>query len=159
MNLHQEITTHLNELCKVLSGLSAESYTYSDSHYPASIGKHIRHTIELFTLLEKQYEQGQINYDLRQRDLTIETDKNLAIEKLNFIIQNFEKPDKPLTLISNGINIPTSYHRELLYQLEHIIHHNAIIKPLLDRFAPNGVSENFGYAPSTIKFQSQHVSR
>lgn len=49
--------------------------------------------------------------------------------------------------------IETNYFREVLYNLEHCIHHQALIKVALLNFNYIQISETFGIAPSTIEFR------
>jgi len=158
LSLQNEITSHLDELIQLVSKLNDEQYTYVPKENTASIGRHLRHTLEIFLLLVDHYDKGQINYESRARNLALEEDRALVIYQLNYLKKQFDKPDKPLELINNQLVIKTSYHRELVYQLEHIIHHNAIIRPAVESFLADVIQENFGYAPSTIKYQAKHVS-
>jgi hypothetical protein len=127
----------------------------------ASIGQHTRHIIELFLELEIGYESGDVNYDTRRRDNEIETRRGCAIERLSAIASRIDREGKPLTLVADFgsddntvCRIPTNYHRELLYNLEHTVHHMALL-----RIGINAVSEvelpgNFGIAVSTIKYRN-----
>ena len=158
LSLEKNIKVHLDELIELVTALKDEQYIYLGEGETASIGRHLRHTLEIFLLLVNNYDNGKINYESRARALTLETDRALAIHQLNYLKNQFHKPDKPLEIINNQLVIKSSYQRELLYQLEHIIHHNAIIRPTVASFLGNTVQENFGYAPSTIKYQAKHVS-
>ena len=53
------------------------------------------------------------------------------------------------------INIATNYHREIAYNLEHTIHHMALIRVGLTEVAKIELPENFGVASSTVKFRNQ----
>jgi hypothetical protein len=48
----------------------------------ATIGQHLRHTLEFFVCLEQGYESGIVNYDKRQHDKAIENDKFVALAPL-----------------------------------------------------------------------------
>ncbi len=157
-SLQNDITSHLDELIQLVAKLKDEQYIHVPTGHTASIGRHLRHTVEIFLRLVDYYDDGQINYEDRARNLALEEDRALAIYQLNYLKAHFNKPDKPLELLNNQLVIKTSYHRELLYQLEHIIHHNAIIRPAVEAFLKDAIHENFGYAPSTIKYQAKHVS-
>ena len=51
--------------------------------------------------------------------------------------------------------IESSFERELVYCLEHSIHHKALIKVALREYAlTHLVSNSFGVAPSTLKSRS-----
>jgi hypothetical protein len=127
----------------------------------ASVGQHVRHIIELFQGLENGYEKGIINYENRKRDKQIETDKQLAIELLNSMAANLDRPDKDLIMETcpgenddDCILIKTNYQRELAYNLDHAIHHMAMIRIAINELSDLDIPENFGKAFSTIKFNN-----
>jgi hypothetical protein len=153
------IQSTLQELIDLLEQLDQQLYTMPvEELHQATIGQHTRHIIELFVCLLQGYEAGKVNYDKRKRDKTIENLPACAIEVLHFIQENLNNPDKPLLLESvlgkEHINIPSCYYRELLYNLEHCIHHQALIKVALWGMPQIEVSENFGVAPSTIQYRA-----
>jgi hypothetical protein len=125
----------------------------------ATIGQHVRHIIELYQCLLLGYEQGVVNYDKRKRDHLLETNSYKAINALNKILENLEKENKDLQLefeINNyPMNLSTNYFREIYYNLEHCIHHQALIKVALIELEINNVPEQFGVAPSTIQYRKQ----
>lgn len=149
----------LHELSGLLSKLSNAEYT-NPCHglSGATIGEHTRHIIELFQCLNSQYESGTINYDLRKRDYTIQTDTATAALAIENTLLALEKPNKNLelqqTFDDEKIGIATNYFRELAYNLEHCIHHQALIKvAVLQIGLP--VDENFGVARSTIAYRQE----
>jgi hypothetical protein len=113
----------------------------------------------MFQCLEKQYEAGVVNYDDRKRDYQIQTDTNFAKETIVEIIKNLDKPNKSVILqqIVDGeeLNIESNYHRELLYNLEHCIHHQALIKVAVLQSEHLQIDANFGVARSTIEYRKQ----
>ena len=101
-----------------------------------------------------------VNYDKRERDLRIETDPDFANDALLRVYHLLNKPDKALRLEldysenSPGLlSVATNYHRELVYNLEHTIHHMALIRIGIYEVAAIAVPENFGIAISTIKYR------
>jgi hypothetical protein len=50
-----------------------------------SIGRHVRHIVEFFECLPEATENGEVNYDLRRRDLLIETDPDCALQRIGRI--------------------------------------------------------------------------
>ena len=154
------IKNTLNELSDLLSQLSSEDYT-SPCHglSNATIGEHTRHIIEMFQCLEKQYEGGIINYDDRKRDYRIQTDTSFAKETIIEVIHLLDKPNKNFQLqqLVDGENlfIESNYNRELLYNLEHCIHHQALIKVAVLQNDAIVIDENFGVARSTIEYRKQ----
>ncbi len=154
------IKNTLNELSSLLTQLSIEDYTNPCRGLSnATIGEHTRHIIEMFQCLENQYEVGIINYDDRKRDYLIQTDTEFAKKTIVEVIQTLEKPNKNITLqqVVDGeeLNIESNYHRELLYNLEHCIHHQALIKVAVLQLEHLEIDENFGVARSTIEYRKQ----
>ena len=154
------IKNALDELSDLLKQLSNENYIspcYGLSN--ATIGEHTRHIIEMFQCLNIQYENGIVNYDLRKRDYLIQTDTNFAEKSIKEIISTLDKKNKNLQLqqIVDGeeLLIETNYNRELLYNLEHCIHHQALIKVALLQSESITVDANFGVARSTIEYRNQ----
>ncbi len=68
------------------------------------------------------------------------------------------RADKPLLLAQNldggPVSIPSNYRRELLYNLEHCIHHQAMIRAALQQYAVE-VGAGFGIAHSTLEYKKQ----
>jgi len=52
------------------------------------------------------------------------------------------------------VHFDTNYYREVAYNLEHTIHHMALIKVGIREVSDMEIPENFGVASSTIKFRS-----
>jgi hypothetical protein len=158
--LNSSIYKTLNELSELLSKLSNEDFSKPcPALSNSSIGEHTRHVIEMFQCLEKQYDLGVVNYDKRKRDQYIQTDTIFAKQSIDLILNQLDKPNKFIQLqqFINGeeILIESNYHRELLYNLEHCIHHQALIKVAILQLENILVNDNFGVACSTIEFRKQ----
>lgn len=163
MHLFTASTTILSQLLDLVSQINEEDFKKpSSTLHGATIGQHLRHTIEFFLCLERGLECGIVNYDKRNHDKAIENDKFIAQSTLQSIsdsIINME--DRPLTLevcylLDNPefTTLPTSYSRELVYNIEHAIHHMAIMKIGIREVAPYiQLPNDFGIAPSTIRHQ------
>jgi hypothetical protein len=150
----------LNELSVLVSQLSNEDYC-SPCHdlSNATIGEHTRHIIEMFQCLENQYETGIVNYDHRKRDYRIQTNTAFAKDCIDTILNQVDKPNKNLQLQQifddEELLIDSNYDRELLYNLEHCIHHQALIKVAIIQSKTIEIDENFGVARSTIEYRNQ----
>ena len=156
------IKNTLTELSQLLSQLTAEQYTFPcPALSNSSIGEHTRHSIEMFQCLENQYEVGEVNYDNRKRDFNIQTDTDFAQQAIQNVLINLDKPNKIINLVQQidgeTIQIESNYNRELLYNLEHCIHHQALIKVAVLEDKNIQIDENFGVARSTIEFRKQCV--
>ena len=158
--LSNSCAKQLEELSDLLLQLSQQDYSqFSPVFRTSSIGQHVRHILELFECLIAQYDSGEINYDLRKRDLRMERDPVFALEKIRLIQHQIILPDKDLLLYQDqnpeteGIN--TTYFRELLYNLEHCVHHQALIRLACHAIPGILISEYFGVAKSTLTYNSR----
>lgn len=156
------INNNLDELIDLLKQLSNEEYSSPCTQLSnSSIGEHTRHIIELFQCLENQYELGVVNYDDRKRNVRIQTDTDFAIQQIVQIKNNLDKENKNIVLKqkieSHEIITESNYYRELLYNFEHCIHHQALIKVAILQHSTITIDENFGVARSTIEYRNQCV--
>lgn len=158
--LKVSINNSLNELIDLLKQLSNAQYSEPCSNLSnASIGEHTRHIIEMFECLNNQYDSGIVNYDKRERNFLIQSDTNFAIEKMISIQNSLNKKNKKIKLFQKidgvEINIKSNYFRELLYNLEHCIHHQALIKVAVLQMSHLKINDDFGVARSTIEYRNQ----
>jgi hypothetical protein len=128
-----------------------------------SIGQHVRHIIELFQCLVNGYEEGVVNYDKRKRDISIESSTIVAADMMQAIVAGINKPAKALIIEASFgmegevISVESNFTRELIYNLEHTIHHMALIRVGINELTEIKVSEKFGVAPSTIQHRAACV--
>jgi len=163
MQLYNAIRASFQQLTNVLDQLTAEQYkTPSTNLSGSSIGQHMRHVIELFQCLLAGYDAGSVCYDDRKRDVRIETDPLFARSLLQQIGTSIEQPDKVIALVgvydetaSEQMRVATNYQRELLYNLEHTVHHMALIRVGLKELNAEPAAEHFGIASSTIRHREQ----
>lgn len=161
LHLTGAIKDVFDQISNVLLDLSDEEYTLPSSLlFNASIGQHVRHIVELFIELDKGYETGIVNYEKRKRDYRIETDRHFAANLLTDILNKVDKKDKQLLLeagfnkdADDSVELHTNYFRELAYNIEHTIHHMALIRIGLNGLSTVAVDENFGIASATIKYR------
>ncbi len=161
MNIQHAIQNIFVQLSKSLKQLTTAEYVQpSQVLFNATIGQHVRHIIELFTELEKGYASGTVNYENRKRDYLIETDKEFACDLLQKIYAGIDRPDKYLMLEANYnedsnevLTIQTNYYREVVYNLEHTVHHMALIRVGITEVSAIQLPEGFGVASSTIKYR------
>ncbi len=166
MSLQHSATNLLLQLSDVLTQLSDEEYTCSLTVLSgSSLGQHFRHTLEFFTCLIDGKNSGIVNYDLRKRDLTIETERAVALALIEEIINELRKSnnDFPIDFEANYelendhvTIIKSTYMRELAYNIEHTIHHMALMKIGIEFLNPSvRLPVHFGIASSTVKHQLQ----
>jgi uncharacterized damage-inducible protein DinB len=155
---------NLDELIDLLSQMSNDEYAKScESLFGASIGQHTRHIIELYLELIYGVKNNEICYDRRIRNVTFETDVTAAIEAIDLIKVDIDSlQDAPVKLKADygnsdtAIQLDTSFFRELAYNLEHSIHHQALIKVALKELGKLDLIDGaFGMAPSTTRFKKE----
>ena len=125
----------------------------------ATIGQHTRHIIELYQCLLVGYVTGEINYDNRKRNTLYENDITAAVDSIKEIQQQLRQPDKTVKIFCqdehSSISIESNYYREVIYNLEHCIHHQALIKVALLSINDIKIADGFGVAPSTLQYRQQ----
>lgn len=125
----------------------------------ASIGQHTRHIIEFYQCLLAGYEGAIVFYDKRKRDRRIEQDVHFAGNLLQRIQNSLERPQRRLLVFYelNGrqTKLRSNYFREVMYNLEHTIHHLALIKIAVDQLTELELPPSFGVAPSTLLYREQ----
>jgi hypothetical protein len=163
MQLQQAVNNVFVQLSGTLQQLSDDEYAQPcASLFKNTIGQHVRHIIELFQCLENGYKDGAVNYEKRKRDFLIENNKKMAEKLLQEIHEKLNKPNKELILqacyddaSNEQLSLSTNYYREIAYNLEHAIHHMALIRTGIHEVSKISVPEDFGVATSTIKYRKQ----
>jgi hypothetical protein len=160
MKIYNLIDGTFLQLEEVLLAIDDVQYA-QPSHvmHHGTIGQHVRHIIELFQCLINGYDSGVVNYDNRKRDQLVETDRTLALSILHQILIKLPKTDKNIVIESpifedSGFEMCSNYYRELTYNLEHTIHHMALLKPAILEITGIAVSDQFGVAPSTLQYRA-----
>lgn len=148
----------LEQFKQVLLALPLDCYSKKCSLLSnASIGQHTRHVIELYLCLIQGYQTADVSYDRRKRDLRIEQDLSFALEQLSYIQSQLQKPNKSLKityeLAGETTCLDSNYYREVMYNLEHTIHHHALIKVGIEQITEQTLPASFGVAPSTIQYR------
>lgn len=155
-----------------LSDLEWFLQTVQTSHYRqsltllsgSSIGQHARHIIEFYLCLCEQSQSSTepvIDYSLRRRDILIESDPEFALQCVSQIrkLLNSLNEEQPCLLICGEVKnakrqVRSTIGRELIFNIDHTIHHLAIIRMALKHCHPDlHIPEQFGVAHSTIRFR------
>jgi uncharacterized damage-inducible protein DinB len=161
----------LDQLEDVVTQISSEDFAKpSPALSNSTVGQHVRHTIEFFICLETGFREGVINYDKRAHDKLIESDKFLALNAIRRI-KDFTSTtgiDTGLKLnvgyerdTEDCVTIQTNYFRELAYNIEHAVHHMALIKIAVREIADYvELPDDFGIAVSTLRHKDViHVEK
>ena len=163
MTIQQSVQVIFQQLEDSLVQLTNEQYCKRiDALSGATVGQHVRHVVEMFICLQDGYATGTVNYENRKRDITIESSNEVAINLMRHINTSLFVQNKELILEAGfdensfELNqIPTNYFREIAYNLEHAIHHMALIKIGINEVSEVTLPEGYGVASSTIKYRQQ----
>jgi len=168
MNLKEACSCILTQLTELVTQINEQDFTRpAVTLSNSTIGQHIRHTVEFFLCFETGYSDGVINYDKRGHDRLIESDKYIALAAIGRIREFVAAfTEKPLTLEvgydlvnDDFITIETTATRELVYNIEHAVHHMAIMKIGIREIATYiKLSPDFGIAASTIRYKDSKIS-
>ena len=156
------ITANTETLEQVLSLINAaQGAAYNDvaEGMTSSLGCHVRHVLDHYTALQVGVKSGLVDYDKRSRDSEVETNAELAIEKVNELIAWLSKniaTDVKLKMKSEisatcleTITMDSSLQRELIYLLNHTVHHMAQVSLAL-RIMGITINDQIGIAPATL---------
>ena len=163
--LHSSAKDLLNQLNHIIDQCKEEDFSRPLSELSGStFGQHVRHTLEFFICLYDAKNENQVNYDQRKHDKLIETDKKLASSVIvsiqRFLDENTE--DFEVSFVANYTEeegrdqtMKSSFYRELAYNVEHAIHHMALMKIAVNQ-SLNYIQlpEHFGVASSTVRYQA-----
>ena len=166
MNIKKASETVLVQLSDVIKQIKHEDYSVPiDSLGNSTLGQHIRHTLEFFICLEESSISHVVNYDNRPRDSQIEENPEFALSTIQRIIEfvNSSQQNLDLKLEINYdlekediLEIASNFQRELVYNVEHAIHHMAILKIGLTEITPYiKLPDGFGVSVSTMRFRMQ----
>jgi len=159
IQIHSQLKTFL---------LALPSDTYAqplDLLHQNTIGKHCRHILEGLEALLPAKEHQEINYENRKRQLVYEIDERTFLQRMDELIDTLASYDlhriihvthEPFPGQIAQEQLHTSIGRELLYNMEHMIHHMAIIRLAATSIGLDSlVPENFGLAFSTVQHQQK----
>ncbi|MFL5731190.1 MAG: hypothetical protein ACJ75J_17005 [Cytophagaceae bacterium] len=168
MKLAETTKNLLSGLSEVIKKTDQADYSKNIEVLSGStIGQHIRHIIEFYECLRRGAETGIVNYDKRERNKETEENKFIALSRLQRISESIPAWNSGMELIlevghdpnhDHPERIPTNLERELAYNIEHVVHHMAIIKIGILNLCPSiELPAGFGLASSTLKYQQQNV--
>jgi uncharacterized damage-inducible protein DinB len=168
MNLSQACANTLSQLADLVNQIEETDFVKpSDALGNSTIGQHLRHTLEFFICFENGFESGVINYDKRAHDKLIESDKFIAlsaITRISDFISSLKEKSLKLEVgydlyADDYITIDTTATRELVYNIEHAVHHMAIMKIGIREVARYvTLPSDFGIAASTVRHKEKTIA-
>lgn len=150
----------LEQVAMIIRATTSDNHLTDENLYTTlRLGSHTRHIVDHFVALLQGIDNGVIDYNRRNRDSVIESQVNqglLAIEQL--VSQIEQVADGPIEVISEidcyqtvSQRFSSTVHRELLYLINHTIHHTAYMKLLVKPYHLT-LPEGIGIAPGTASF-------
>jgi hypothetical protein len=148
----------------LLSALPPAVFTArSSTTLGASIGGHLRHNLDHYACFLRGLSAGRIDYDDRERAPDIETDPAAATAALQRAAIGLRGVPGPALDREVEVRMDTgeseerpwtrsTVRRELQFLLSHTVHHYALIA-MICHLHDRPVTEDFGVAPSTLKFR------
>jgi len=143
-----------------------------DFVYARAVGPHVRHIIEHYQILLAALVPPTkcVDYDVRTRDLGVQSDPTLTLEALESLVADMHGRANdqhsllaPLTTrLQAGLRgeleltVPTTLGRELLFVASHTVHHYALLAHHC-RAAGVELGHDFGVAPATVAFQQKQA--
>ena len=157
----EKLIDELVQAIDLIEKIDDTVYTQS-ANGTGSVGGHFRHNFDFVLSLLNGISEGKVDYEKRERDPRIETDRQYAIDRYIVLVRRLVKilPDelcKELLVRSEIDN--TTWHRssvsrEIEFVLSHTVHHHAFIVEKLAIFEVK-TTANFAGAPSTLRYWQQ----
>lgn len=159
-----------NVLCELLDKIAFVSQQLKPDEFSEplpvlmdnSIGKHVRHILDLMECLCVSIDSGEINYDERKRDELIENLPESTLLKINQLknkiphLNSIAKIRMKQRVSDVEVELESQTDREILYNIEHSVHHLAIIRIGIAHHFPHIIfPDNFGIAYSTVQYREE----
>lgn len=160
------LVTHNVELLlrgrALLQGIDDRTYRCPvDTVFGSTIGGHVRHNLDHYTLFLDGLSACEIDYEPRAREARIEASVEAACTAIGQVCERLHalhdgQMTRPLFLRTRGRIDPvaTSVPRELDFLSSHTVHHYALVA-VLCRLQDIDVDREFGVAPSTLRHRLQ----
>ncbi len=154
-------TDALNQVLTLIQAVPDTVYQSAPEGMTSSIGRHVRHVLDHYTAFQTGIESGEVDYDMRSRDSAVENDASLAEKNITAVIAWIKSKitqDKPIQMKTEvSVNckecvvITSSLQRELIYLLNHTLHHAAYVSLMLRKLGVN-IDNSIGVAPATQSY-------
>ena len=155
----------LEQAISLLDRIDDDAYVApaEDRPHAAGIGSHLRHCLDFYQSFLRDLDSGRVDYDRRDRQSPMETDRSVALSTISQIIARLESLDEKRVAEQIDVlhdpdpaeTVETTWHattvgRELRFLLSHTVHHFALIA-LISRLHGVDPGDDFGVAPSTLE--------
>ncbi len=160
--INQSAYDVLWQVKQLLNICNEEQYLAIDRYDSAPIGKHVRHILDHFLVFKIAIDTQLLDYNYRRRDAEIEKNLDLAKQEIaDYLewIKNVDLSDIILTIQTEisfdsliHIRMTSTADRELVYIINHTVHHVAYISLLLKCLGEEQIPDNIGFASATLTY-------
>tara|TARA_Y100001934_G_C12372923_1_gene787490 strand:+ start:2427 stop:2993 length:567 start_codon:yes stop_codon:yes gene_type:complete len=152
----------LSQAEELLALIDDEAYRCKvEAAFGATLGGHMRHCIDHFISFLAGVAETWINYDHRERDSVLETDRSAALLRVREIRESLSRLNAKTLARPSSVtckvryegefaqSAETTFARELMYVVSHAMHHLALMR-IMANLLKIELPEQFGVAPSTL---------
>ncbi len=145
--------------------------------FAQAVGPHIRHVVDHYSAFISALERAphiRIAYDVRERDLRMQSQPTVALARLAAVEARLLKfaadrgavwdMDTPAQVVAQAgfagefeLSTASTVGRELLFLSSHTVHHFALVAHYCTE-AGVGLAHEFGKAPATVAFERLHAT-
>lgn len=148
----------LDQIRSLIVAVDDASESSENLYATSGIGPHVRHVVDHFRALEEGIKSGTVNYNMRRRESALERQSGLALLEIESLLNWLRELAVTETSIlveseisclhTENAQFQSNTNRELLYLINHTIHH-AAYAALIVRQHGVVVDAGVGYAPAT----------
>ena len=167
--LVSENNQHLQQAIDIINQINDELFCNNENpFFQGGVGKHFRHILDFYDRFLEGW-RDKIDYDARQRDEGVETDRQKCIQKiedtmtaLNQCVAGIDDAERGLSVKNDEDENDrgadpfsrSTVGRELQFLKFHAVHHFAIIAIML-RIQGIAPPKDFGFAASTLEYMNR----
>jgi uncharacterized damage-inducible protein DinB len=147
----------LGEIATLIESLGDEQYVDRRPAFGATLGGHVRHTLDHVEAFLRGLASGQVEYDRRERGTAVESSRTAALELIESLSWRLlhvrTRLGDPIgvTLVdpaAGEVRLMSTVGRELASLESHTVHHQALMAAIA-RSIGAAAPEDFGVAHST----------
>ena len=158
------VNVSLMEQCRdFLGDVPLEVYTdTSQPPFPFSIGAQVRHNLDMYVCLLRDFKKGSIDFADRERNQVYEVEPDATtsyVERIQKALDRFstENAERLLGIIvepeiGTFVEVPMTFGGILGFLYYHTLHHHATIAVLAGGLGHSLRDKSFGYNPSTLRY-------
>lgn len=159
--LHDATIAALEQVRTLIVAVAKASGPSGNLYAASGIGPHVRHVADHFRAFQTGTRSGTVNYNIRRRECALERRSDLARLEIESIINWLQagiETEIPLSVESEisclqteNVQFQSNTSRELLYLINHTIHHAAYAALLVRQHGVIAAAD-IGYAPATVSY-------